>query len=58
MGKSVGRAKVRIVMLNADENRRKDIRIEKLKNKIEKAGILKRAWRVLKRPIKFNPYEV
>jgi len=53
----IGKAKVRIVLLNADERERKDIRVEKLQNKIEKAGLLKRAWRVIKRPIIHNPYE-
>lgn len=57
MGEPIGKAKIRIVLLNADERERKDIRIEKLRNKIEKAGLLKRMWRVIKRPIIHNPYE-
>jgi len=57
MGKSIGKAKIRIVLLNADERERKDIRIEKLQNKIEKTGLLKRIWKVIKRPIIHNPYE-
>jgi len=57
MGKSIGKAKIRIVLLNADERELKDIRIEKLQNKIEKTGLLKRIWKVIKRPIIHHPYE-
>lgn len=58
MKEVIGKAKIRIHILNADVRDKKDIRVEKLVNKIEKSGFIKRFFKTLNRPIDWKPYEV